>query len=91
MHPLPIGKTDHALDFGRILTIPPGARRGRMPVFGKRGVGKSTLPRNMIAWDIEHGAGAAARAAWTPYRTGLLNNGGSDVDWATLCVGRVLV
>jgi len=30
-----------------------------MAIFGKSGVGKSTLLRNMIAWDIAHGAGVA--------------------------------
>ena len=59
MHPLPIGKTDDPFDSGRILTIPPDARRKHIAVFGKSGVGKSTLLRNMIAWDIEHGAGVA--------------------------------
>src|ERR1017187_5103595 len=38
---------------------PPDARRKHIAVFGKSGVGKSTLLRNMIAWDIEHGAGVA--------------------------------
>jgi len=61
MHPLPIGKTDDAFDSGRILTIHPDARRKHMAVFGKSGVGKSTLLRNMIAWDIAHGAGVAVQ------------------------------
>src|SRR5271169_1919927 len=59
MQPLPIGKTDDAYDSGRILTIPPAARRKHIAVFGKSGVGKSTLLRNMIAWDIANGAGVA--------------------------------
>jgi hypothetical protein len=59
MHPLPIGKTDDAFDSGRVLTISPDARRKHIAIFGKSGVGKSTLLRNMIAWDIEHGAGVA--------------------------------
>ncbi len=59
MHPLPIGKTDDPFDSGRILTIHPDTRRKHMAIFGKSGVGKSTLLRNMIAWDIAHGAGVA--------------------------------
>jgi len=61
MHPLPIGKTDDPFDSDRVLTIPPDARRKHIAVFGKSGVGKSTLLRNMIAWDIEHGAGVAVQ------------------------------
>ena len=30
-----------------------------MAIFGKSGVGKSTLLHNVIAWDIAHGAGVA--------------------------------
>jgi ABC-type nitrate/sulfonate/bicarbonate transport system ATPase subunit len=33
-----------------------------MAIFGKGGVGKSTLLRNMIAWDVEHGAGCNRHA-----------------------------
>ena len=59
MESLPIGKTDDPFDSGRILTIHPDTRRKHMAIFGKSGVGKSTLLRNMIAWDIAHGAGVA--------------------------------
>lgn len=59
MHPLPIGKTDDPFNTGNISSIPPAARRKHIAVFGKSGVGKSTLLRNMIVWDIEHGAGVA--------------------------------
>lgn len=61
MHPLPIGKTDDPFDSGRVLTIHPDTRRKHMAIFGKSGVGKSTLLRNMVAWDIEHGAGVAVQ------------------------------
>jgi len=60
MHP-PIGKTDDAFDSGRVLTITPDVRQKHIALFGKSGVGKSTLLRNMIAWDIEHGAGIAVQ------------------------------
>jgi ABC-type phosphate/phosphonate transport system ATPase subunit len=59
MYPLPIGKTDDPFDSGRVLTIPPAARQKHIAIFGESGVGKSTLLRNMIAWDIEHDAGVA--------------------------------
>jgi hypothetical protein len=39
--------------------FPPRPRRKHVAVFRKSGVGKSTLLRNRIAWDIEHGAGVA--------------------------------
>lgn len=54
MHPLPISKTDNPFDSGPVLTAPPAACRKHIAAFGKSGVGKSTLLRNMIAWDIEH-------------------------------------
>lgn len=63
MHPLPVGLTDEPYDSGRILTLPPHARRKHIAIFGKTGVGKSTLLRTMIAWDIAHGAGVAAEDA----------------------------
>ena len=61
MHPLPIGKTDDPFNTGNIFGIPADARRKHIAVFGKSGVGKSTLLRNMLAWDIEHGAGVAVQ------------------------------
>jgi DNA helicase HerA-like ATPase len=61
VHPLPIGKTDDPFESDRVLTIPSDTRRKHMAIFGKSGVGKSTLLRNMIAWDIEHGAGVAVQ------------------------------
>jgi hypothetical protein len=61
MHPLPIGKTDDPFNTGNIFSIPADARRKHTAIFGKSGVGKSTLLRNMIAWDIDHGAGVAVQ------------------------------
>jgi len=57
MQPVPIGRTDDIWDQGHIFTVPAEARRKHMAIFGKSGVGKTTLLRNMIAWDIHHGLG----------------------------------
>jgi hypothetical protein len=57
MLPIPIGKTDDTFDQGRTFTIPPDVRQSHMAIWGKSGVGKSTLLRNMIAWDIHDGLG----------------------------------
>ncbi|KXK05251.1 MAG: AAA-like domain protein [Acidobacteria bacterium OLB17] len=57
MYPLPIGykigpKTDRADGY-----LIPEARSRHMAVFGKSGVGKTTLLRNTILWDIWNGSG----------------------------------
>ncbi len=59
--PGPSAKTDNPFDSGRVLAIPPDARRKQIAIMGKSGVGKSTLLRNMITWDIEHGASVAVK------------------------------
>jgi len=54
MLPFPIGETDiHKEQF----LILPEHKRRHCAIFGKSGVGKSTLLRNMIAWDIQEGLG----------------------------------
>ncbi|MBI3950415.1 MAG: type IV secretory system conjugative DNA transfer family protein [Acidobacteria bacterium] len=55
--PLPIGTTDDTFDRGRVFTILAEDRRKHMAIFGKSGVGKSTLLRNMIVWDLREGLG----------------------------------
>jgi ABC-type sugar transport systems, ATPase components len=55
MQPLPIGETDIIKDN---FTIPSEARRKHMAIFGKSGTGKSTLLRNMIAFEIKQDIGA---------------------------------
>lgn len=57
MQPLPIGykigpKENRADGF-----LIPEARNRHMALFGKSGVGKTTLMRNMILWDIWNGSG----------------------------------
>lgn len=42
-----------------IFTISPEARRKHFAIFGATGAGKSTLMRNMIAWDIDSGVGVS--------------------------------
>jgi len=42
-----------------IFTISPETRRKHLAIFGATGAGKSTLLRNMIAWDIDSGAGVS--------------------------------
>lgn len=42
-----------------IFTISPETRRKHLAIFGATGAGKSTLMRNMIAWDIDSGAGVS--------------------------------
>jgi type IV secretory pathway TraG/TraD family ATPase VirD4 len=54
MSPTPIGITEITRE---VLEILPDARRKRMAIFGKSGVGKTTLLRNMIVSDIRAGAG----------------------------------
>ena len=55
--PLPIGIHEDAFSSGGPMTILPDVRRKHMAIFGATGAGKSTLIRNMIAWDIAAGAG----------------------------------
>lgn len=40
---------------GSIVSIEPGTRRKHMAIFGKSGVGKTTLMRNMIFADLAAG------------------------------------
>jgi hypothetical protein len=58
---LPIGTKDENWfqEEDRILTISPETRRKHVAIFGATGTGKSTLLRNMIAWDISAGAGVS--------------------------------
>jgi DNA helicase HerA-like ATPase len=57
MRPLPIGIYTHAANSQDNYSIPPKARQRHMAIFGKSGVGKTTLMRNMILWDIVNGLG----------------------------------
>lgn len=52
--PLSIGITEITKE---IPTILPEDRRKHMAIFGKSGIGKTTLLRNMIVWDIHAGLG----------------------------------
>lgn len=54
MEPLPIGIHDIT---GEMIPILAEDRRKHMAVFGKSGVGKTTLLRNMVMWDIRAGVG----------------------------------
>ncbi len=54
MQSLPIGTT---VTYNQEFHIPPEDRQKHMDLFGKSGVGKSTLLRNMIAADIHAGLG----------------------------------
>src|ERR1700733_14627645 len=56
MNPLPIGQTDN---YNQRFHLSPAAQMRHTAIFGKSGVGKSTLIRNMIAWDISEGVGLA--------------------------------
>jgi hypothetical protein len=56
MQPLPIGETDN---YKQRFHVSPAAQMRHTAIFGKSGVGKSTLMRNMIAWDISEGVGLA--------------------------------
>lgn len=57
MYPLPIGKKVLAKNKEDISFLIPEARIRHTALFGKSGVGKTTLLRNMILWDIWHGSG----------------------------------
>src|SRR5947209_5411164 len=54
MQPFPVGKLDTN---DTIYLISPEARKRHLAIFGKSGVGKTTLLRNMIAWDMDCGLG----------------------------------
>jgi hypothetical protein len=56
MNPLPIGQTDN---YQQRFDLSPAAQMRHTAIFGKSGTGKSTLMRNMIAWDISEGVGLA--------------------------------
>lgn len=57
MYPLPIGNQIFAKGAEDVVFIIPEARRRHTALFGKSGVGKTNLLRNMILWDIWHGSG----------------------------------
>lgn len=54
MYDLPVGKTEVA---GNVFRILAPDRRKHMAIFGKSGVGKTSLLRNMIACDLRAGLG----------------------------------
>lgn len=54
MQAFPVGKLD---THDSIYLISPEARKRHLAIFGKSGVGKTTLMRNMIMWDIDCGLG----------------------------------
>lgn len=54
MQPFPVGNLDTN---DSIYLISPEARKRHLAIFGKSGVGKTTLLRNMIAWDMDYGLG----------------------------------
>lgn len=57
MLPLPIGHLEDQWNHGTVFTLDPDTRRKHMALFGSTGAGKSTLIKNMILWDINHGMG----------------------------------
>ncbi len=57
MYPLPFGYKTHAKDAQDISYIIPETRTRHTALFGKSGVGKTTLMRNMVLWDIWNGSG----------------------------------
>jgi hypothetical protein len=61
LQPVPIGTKDENWfqENDGIFTIPPETRRKHLAIFGATGAGKSTLMRNMIAWDIDSGLGVS--------------------------------
>jgi hypothetical protein len=56
MTPLPIGET---CNYNQRFHLSPAAQMRHTAIFGKSGTGKSTLMRNMIAWDISEDQGLA--------------------------------
>ncbi len=57
MHPLPIGTRLHAKGQEELTYLIPETRTRHTALFGKSGVGKTNLLRNMILWDVWQGAG----------------------------------
>lgn len=57
MYPLPIGNEALAKGKIEISYLIPEARSRHAALFGKSGVGKTNLMRNMILWDIWNGSG----------------------------------
>lgn len=57
MYPLPLGYKTHAKDTQDVSYIIPETRTRHTALFGKSGVGKTTLLRNMVLWDIWNGSG----------------------------------
>lgn len=57
MYPLPVGYKTHAKGDREDGYLIPEARTRHTALFGKSGVGKTNLMRNMILWDIWHGSG----------------------------------
>lgn len=57
MYPLPIGNQTLAKDTEDVCFLVPEARTRHTALFGKSGVGKTNLMRNMVLWDIWHGSG----------------------------------
>ncbi len=57
MHPQPIGYLTQTKDDKKPVCISPEARSRHTALFGKSGVGKTTLLRNQIVWDISNGEG----------------------------------
>jgi type IV secretory pathway TraG/TraD family ATPase VirD4 len=57
MYPLPVGKRTLAKGKDEAAYLIPEARSRHAALFGKSGVGKTNLMRNMVLWDIWHGSG----------------------------------
>lgn len=57
MYPLPLGYKTHAKDTQDVSYIIPETRTRHTALFGKSGVGKTTLLRNMVLQDIWNGSG----------------------------------
>lgn len=60
MYPLPLGYKTHAKDSQDVSYLIPETRTRHTALFGKSGVGKTTLMRNMALWDIWNGSGVTA-------------------------------
>lgn len=57
MYPLPLGYKTRAKGSQDVSYIIPETRTRHTALFGKSGVGKTTLMRNMVLWDIWNGSG----------------------------------
>jgi type IV secretory pathway TraG/TraD family ATPase VirD4 len=57
MYSLPLGYKTHAKDSQDVSYLIPETRTRHTALFGKSGVGKTTLLRNMVLWDIWNGSG----------------------------------